>query len=392
MEQRTGKTLVALAVADKRKVTRVLVVCPKRAINVWHSEISKHLKEPHPEFRVINYEQAIRQKDRLLRWNADMVVVDECHRIKARSAKQSRVCHALGRKAQYRLGLTGTAIANGIEDTWSQFKFIDPDLFPARWADFQERYLRMGGYYDKQIVGYRNLEEFNKLFHSRCYRVTLNEVKPAKTKIRKIVLKAPLNGSLATYKNLERDLYTIVQGEKIETPVVLALIQKLQQIANGFVITEKGEILITGLEKISLFIDQVLPVLEKKFVIFAKFLKDIERIEHALTWSGRTVQVVKGGSEYSGKFDTDCVIVQMQSGISIDLSAADTAIFYSTNYSYIDFEQCKSRIQGHHVDKVTYYHLIMEKTIEEDIYKALIRKTKVANLVCDKYRLAIRDK
>ncbi len=47
MEQGTGKTLVAIAVAAQRflwgQVKRVLIVCPKSVIPVWPKELRKHL-------------------------------------------------------------------------------------------------------------------------------------------------------------------------------------------------------------------------------------------------------------------------------------------------------------------------------------------------------------
>src|SRR5580765_4944918 len=100
MEQRSGKTLTALAIVEVRKdIRKVLVVCPKRAIDVWESEINKHMGDSEVEFYIVNYEVCNyphknkklatkmfnAKKKELLNYEADMVILDECHKIKHRA-------------------------------------------------------------------------------------------------------------------------------------------------------------------------------------------------------------------------------------------------------------------------------------------------------------------
>lgn len=398
MEQRTGKTLTALAIVDARKdVHKVLVISPKKAIPVWQAEIDKHFRREDVEFWLVNYEYCNSpvknkkerkklfqsRKRELLLYKADMVILDEMHRIKGRATQVSRLCHALGRVTPYRLGLTGTPVAQGIQDVYSQFKFVDPNLYPEKWSEFQATYLIMGGYMGRQIIGNRNIDQFNEVFHSRSFRVTLREVSEHSPRLRHINVTFPLKKK-EMYDILKKQLILEVKGKEVQTPNILTLIQKLQQITGGHVIMSDGTVEKVGSEKLDK-LKELLTTLNR-VVIFAKFLHEIEAIGELLTAMGRTYQVVRGGKGYTGKFTEDAVILQIQSGIAIDLSASDTAIYYSPDYSYTNFEQSKSRILSHGTRKATYYYLIAENTVDVDIYNALRTKTNVAKYVCDLYR------
>lgn len=389
MDMRTGKTLTALAVAEARKdVTRVLVVCPKRAIGVWHSEIAKHLENTGKEFKVLNYEAiALNRKleKELLKWGPDLVILDEMHRIKNRTSKQAKACHRLGAAVPYRLGLTGTAISQGPQDAFSQFKFVDPTLFPARWADFRDEYLIMGGYLGRQIIGHRQQAKFSELVHSRSYRVTLNEVTATATRVRHSKVIVDLRESRIPYNRLKDELVLELGGKEIQSPIIVAKLQKLQQIAGGAVLMDDGSVSVLGSEKLVALRNLLLHA-EGKVVIFARYLHELDRIRKLAMEMRLSTQTVCGLREYTGNFGCDIVIVQIQSGLAIDLSEADVAIFYSTDFSYVNFQQAKARILAHGKQRVIYYYLISKDTVDSSIYRALSRKTNVARLICDEYR------
>jgi hypothetical protein len=95
---------------------------------------------------------------------------------------------------------------------------------------------------------------------------------------------------------------------------------------------------------------------------------------------------VRGGEPYDGKFKHDCLVMQIQSGIAVDMSQADYIIGYSIDFSMINFEQARFRILDFHKPVGHYYFLNASDTIDEDIFLAITRKKHVAKLVCDTYR------
>ncbi|MFA5386033.1 MAG: SNF2-related protein, partial [Eubacteriales bacterium] len=165
MEQRTGKTLSAIAIAGYRhsrgEVNRLLVICPLTVSSVWIDEFEKasfiyeavNLTRKHGkktpldsfsnsgelQVAVINHESSWRLGDQLKKWKPDMVIVDESQKIKNGRAKQSKFLHKLGDEVKYKLILTGTPISQGPLDIWSQYRFLDSTVFGRSFVNFRKR-------------------------------------------------------------------------------------------------------------------------------------------------------------------------------------------------------------------------------------------------------------
>lgn len=385
-DMRTGKCLMSIAVADRRRPSSLLIVCPKIAVDEWHRQIAEHWTDPVP-LEVINLEalRNIRRRRRYRRHPPEMMIVDEGHRIKRRSAKQSRAVRSIGRLVRWRLLLTGTAIAQGREDIWAQFEFIQPGLL-GDWTDFRDRYLEMGGYHNRKVVGYRNEEELDRVFHQYTYRITLREANTKPLLIRTRRLTAPLSASeRAVYDPLEADLIATIQDGTVTAPLAITLAMKLHQVCGGFVFDDAGVAHIVGRTKLDLLVG-LLPQLRRPFVVVARFLVELDRIERALRQLHLTTQRVAGGETYSGRIEADVVVMQIQSGVAVDMSQADDLVLYSWDYSLITHTQSKFRILSYNKPKVSYYYLMLDQTIDEQLYEAVTRKKSLADLVCDRYR------
>ena len=132
-EMGCGKTLTAIAVAGAGyqlgKIHKVLIVAPTSVCAVWPKEFqeyadfrytiktmlgekSKRIKalddlEAFPfkalKVAVINYESTWRDGifERLLDFDADLIIADESQRIKTHDAAQSKALHRLGDQARY---------------------------------------------------------------------------------------------------------------------------------------------------------------------------------------------------------------------------------------------------------------------------------------------------
>lgn len=436
-EQRVGKTLPALAIADVERPQRLLIVTTKKGIKVWHKEIdeswdfsdwilsTQDFTQQQCDYQVINYSQVVdkRRFNRLKRWlkgaESSMMIVDEAHHIKRRGSKWSRRCRALGRYATYRLALTGTPIAQGIWDAWAIFDFLDPSIF-GKWAitrttpregtrplievtgGFQHRFLIMDPRWSTKPIGTQNENDFYELFHRHSVRKTLAEVKREAghkaTRIRRSILKAQLSEiERDHYLGLEEDLYTVVHQKRIETPLVITLSMKLQQICGGFIIDEEknAHLLDTenGSSKLAL-LRQTLRTLDRKIkpLIVCRFIHELEQIDRLLREEGRSqVKRIQGGIDFdpTQAITEDAIVLQIQSGEAVDLSVSDTIIFYSLNFSHIDHEQTRFRIRQYFSSKVRYIYLAMEDTIDELILEAVQRKKRLSEVVCDHYRRPI---
>jgi SNF2 family DNA or RNA helicase len=108
------------------------------------------------------------------------VVADEAHNAKDPKAQQTRalwaVAHGLdgpGTGAAYRWALTGTPIADAVDDYWSVGHFLDEDEYPVR-SKFIERYglLAWSAFGGMDVVGIRpeTRAEFDGFFEPRFLR------------------------------------------------------------------------------------------------------------------------------------------------------------------------------------------------------------------------------
>jgi hypothetical protein len=180
-----------------------------------------------------------------------------------------------------------------------------------------------------------------------------------------------------------------VNRKRIETPLVITLSMKLQQICGGFLIDEDGEPHDVGEEKLRL-LSQALDRVPtgKRVVVVCRFLHEIDRIRQVLRARKYRVTVIRGGVEFyaNAPITATAIIVQIQSGVSIDLAVASYMIYYSWDHSYINNEQSRFRVLSYTSPRVTYYYLVMKETIDELILQTVIRKKNLATLVCDHYR------
>lgn len=418
LEQRTGKTRTAVKIADTVQPAHLWIICPKAggaAPEVWWREIGAWMKEHHgldeTQIRVLNYEQWVSKRKayyaeaRSLR--DLMIICDESHYIKSRGTSRSYTVRHLGKFARWRLALTGTPIAQGIQDAWAQFDFINPKIFGKfdnTYADpktrkvlleqgFEGRYLVYGGYKKHDVVGFNNEEEFYKKFHANSYRKTLREARdtPLMIKYEKVPVEL-LRKTRTAYEELKQNLITEVNKRKIRVKNVLASLIKLQQVTGGSVLMagenpeDKPELIDIGREKLHALNRLVKRIPEGKFIVIARFRHEMDRIAHSLRALSYSVAVVRGGEPYDGKFREDCIVMQIQAGIAVDMSKADSILFYSVDFSMLNFEQARFRILDFHKPVGHYYFLSANDTIDEDIYLAITRKRGVAKLVCDTYR------
>ena len=187
-----GKTVQTLAavelLARERGVGRVLVVAPASVKYQWETEIRKftpravQVIDGSPEerktqyaevtfYRLVNYEQVVRDRELLNQWRPDVVVLDEAQRIKNWEAKTSREVKKL--ESRYAMVLTGTPLENRLEELYSIVQFVDERRFgPAFQFLSDHRIVDV----DDQLVGYRHLDKIRDRLAPVLLRRTRAEV------------------------------------------------------------------------------------------------------------------------------------------------------------------------------------------------------------------------
>jgi superfamily II DNA or RNA helicase len=156
-EMGLGKTVQVLAFFSQCELSRpILIVVPTSLLFNWQREVQKFLpmlavyrhegKERHRTKEALGNHSIILTSYALLRLDAELfqeidyqvVILDEAQAIKNPESQIANVC--LRMKAQMRLAITGTPIENRLEDLWSIFRFLIPDLLGER-RQFQSEML-----------------------------------------------------------------------------------------------------------------------------------------------------------------------------------------------------------------------------------------------------------
>lgn len=429
MEQGCGKTAVAIAVAGYRfkrgEVNRVLVVAPASVVPVWPKEFATHADFPHDvrplegstqkrsevlkkwapdpavlQAAVINYEATWRMDEALAAWRPDMIICDESQRIKTPGARQSKAMARLGTIARYRMILTGTPVSQGPLDFYSQYRFLDRNIFGTSYYAFRARYALMGGYGNRQVIGYQNLDDLVQKAHSVAFRCRKEDCLDLPEQVDQVMYCELEKDARRIYDQLVKESVAELSDEEVViAPNVLSRLLRLSQMTGGYLRVDEQTTLVSK-AKMGLLEETLDDLIEagKKVVVFARFIPEIEaivkmlekkKVAHGLIY-GATPMDARG--EMVESFQTDpavkVFVAQIQTaGLGITLHAADTAIFYSLDYSYANYDQCRARI--HRIgqkNNCTYIHLVARNTVDEKVLSALAQKRDLADQVVDNWR------
>lgn len=427
MEMGTGKTKIAIDWVGisyyNFKLWRVLVVCPISVLRVWEQQIKLHCPVPSLvyicegstaeklqvlkgsrrsdwdgiKWVLINYEAIWRQpiEEKLMGW-ADLVICDESHRIKSASARQSRSAARLGREAKMRLALTGTPITKSPLDAFGQFRFIDPEVFGTNWFRFKNHFGIWGGFGRYKILGYKNLPELISKVRANTFRIKKEQAIDLPDKVFLDVPVTLSEKAMKLYKRMAEDMIIEIEETHATAAIVLVMLLRLSQITSGFVKDIEGQIRVFDDSKLKACLDLIEDMLaeDQKVVIFARFRNDIERLSASIWDRFERHPLILSGSvpgrdrntlvqKFHDDPDEKIFIAQIQAGsLGIDLTPASVGIFYSLDYGFANYVQAQDRL--HRIgqkNKVTYYHLVVPKTIDTLTLRILKEKGDIAHAI-----------
>lgn len=135
---------------------------------------------------------------------------------------------------------------------------------------------------------------------------------------------------------------------------------------------------------------------DKKLVIMARFVPELDDIQELLEKKKIGYAVVRGGVKdrdneiHRFQYDDKCRVFVGQiaaAGLGITLTAASTMVFYSLDYSMSNFEQAKARIhRAGQKENCHYIYLVCRGTVDRKVLYALRQKMNLAKMLVDDYR------
>lgn len=426
MAMGTGKSRIGAEVAVAEQAEQLLIVSPLRVVQVWEQQLARyapgHFHVLALDDRVGSVEEKYRKAREVYQWSQEhhrpaailinydsarlhpfgdwaanriwgMVIADECHRLKEARGRTSVWAAKLGLVAHRRLGLTGTPMPHTPIDIWGQFRFLNPFHLERTYGEFKNRYAVMGGYFDKQIVSWQNLEELEERFRQLAFRVddSVLDLPPEMDETRT----APLGREGARiYAEMEREMIAwVAEGAEVTAANALVRLLRLAQITGGTVETEDGLIRAIDHAKEDL-LEELLTDLREPVVVFCRFRADLEAVHRAAK------RAELRSLELSGKYDhlknwqqaknNDYAVlaVQMQAGgVGVDLSRARIGIYYSHGFSLAEYLQSRARIRRPPQQRpCVYYHLQIRDSVDEYILEAIHARRDLVESVLDRMR------
>ncbi len=293
-----------------------------------------------------------------------MRVIDESDIIKSPSAKRTKLLIKWTPLFPYRRILTGTAAPESPFDLWSQLECLDSGILNNRYTPFKQRYgvfkrVRFGGPAFDQLVSYRDLDHLTKLIAPHVSRLTQADVYDNLPELipetRTFIM---TKEQQAAYESMRDDMMLqIKEGLVVTATIAITMMLRLQQISRGFV--SQGET-VHAIEGRNPAVEALLGALRQidgKVIIWCNFTEDVNLILAAMAEAGLKA------ARYDGQVSKDQRYINLNSfladkdvlylvgtpatgGVGLDVSVAETTIFYSHSYKLRERLQAIARNQG----------------------------------------------
>ena len=147
-QPRVGKTAPAIVAANKVRAERVLVLCPAVAVVNWQTQIVLWSRDRACLWEIESYDTYARNAKRRAQleevFEPDLVILDEAHYLKNRSALRTKAIYGerckgdtpLITNAEYVWVLTGTPMPNHPGELWTHFRALaGEELSYGQWVD-----------------------------------------------------------------------------------------------------------------------------------------------------------------------------------------------------------------------------------------------------------------
>lgn len=406
-EPRVGKTFPAIMVCDRVRARIVCVVCPAHLRENWRREIEDCRRGDWIAI-IVSYNRLPDLLKRLVKFDIwlDVVIVDESHYAKERSAIRTRAlygitCNRIGGlvdRAERVYCLTGTPQPNSPIELWPMLRSLAPELIadpkrggrPYTYSGWKSAFCRIKRTpFGEKIVGTKNAKRLRQILSDFMLRRTRKEVfgrdlLPATT------------------------LYVRAEGVELAQLRALASSEQGRLVAeilrNGGGLRElnreKEHVAalrrLIGLAKVpsvcKVMADEMDDEPDKKFVLACIHHDVIDAAMRALRpygplqFDGRRSADKRQG--YRDVFqDPDSkyrvAVVQIEAGkVGYDLSAADDTMFLEQSWVGDDNEQLRSRVFNMNKDRPCFTRFaVLSGSKDEEIVREAQRKINDSEMV-----------
>lgn len=189
------------------------------------------LKDPIEEFFVITNLESLRDDRIIEAFNKSankfgMIAFDEAHKAATKTSQQGT--NLLKLDAPFKIAATGTLITNNPLSAYVPLSWTGND--ESTLTNYKSQYCNFGGFADKQVIGFKNLEVLQEEIAACSLRRTLDQVRsdmPPKTVT--LELLEPEDDQRKFYEAIKEGVKEEADKIELKTSSLLALTTRLRQ-------------------------------------------------------------------------------------------------------------------------------------------------------------------
>lgn len=380
MKMGTGKTRVALQLAEYNKINLLVYVCPFSCIENIRAEFSKW--DYSGEYEIIGYE-TLSMSDRKflslcqymdsMNYGNEMIIADESIFIKNDSTIRFRRLCCLREKCDYALILNGTPLTKNEWDLYNQMYFLSPKIIGMGREEFLNSFFKKITYKkrgEKEHSFYQfsdvNSSMLSKMINPYVFQCDLEFAKKEKETIRWI----GISDCYDEYQEAKKK-YLSEYKDSCSSDSIIRMLQVLNHIS---------AIDINKITSVAGYSEG------KRAIIFACYKDEIDMIYKCL--KGECYKIdgdTKDRDDIINKFlngDKPLIMSYGCGSFSLNMQKCSEIIFSSLTFDYGRMEQAKARIKRIGQDSdIKYTYFLTECGINRMILDNLSKKKNLDELV-----------
>jgi SNF2 family DNA or RNA helicase len=426
---KTSSVLMAISILlMSGSARKVLVLAPLRvAQSTWPDEAKKWAEFSHlrvsaiigtpterlaalrveADIYTINYDNLVWLIETVGdKWFWDMVVSDEITRLKSFRTKQGgKRAQALGKVAHERVkrwvGLTGTPVPNGVKDLWGQMWFIDQGArlgstytaFMNRWFGFRnakDAANNSGKAYVERVPFPHAQKEIEVLVKDVCLTLDVKDWFDVKEPVVNTLYVDLPPKQRKHYREMERELYTVLENNEIEAFGAAAKTIKCLQMASGaaYINGSNDEWVEMHDEKLQALESIIEEAAGASVLVAYHFKSDLARIQRRFPQArvlDKKPQTILDWNE--GRIGL-LLAHPASAGHGLNLQdGGNILVFFSHWWSLEERQQIVERIgpvrqlQAGHDRPVFIHQIVARNTVDEDVIARILTKQDVQDVL-----------
>lgn len=316
-----------------------------------------------------------------------MIAFDEAHKAKNPDSQQGRALLSI--EAKHSIPMSGTFVLNNPLDLY----------LPLRWAGFEDHsfyqyknhYCVMGGFNNKEVVGYKNLDELRTVMSKVMLRRTKGDVLDLPPKVHSIEYVDLTTDQKKLYKEVKEQIIDSIDKIRMH-PDPLSEMLRLRQVTGAPEILSTTCTQSAKLDRLVEMIEEISSVGEKA-IIFSQWSTMTDIIREKLKdynpayITGDVKSELRMGEVNKFQNDDTCKVIigtVGAMGTGLTLTAASNVIFVDEPWNRGLKDQAEDR--AHRIGTrgtVRVVTLIAKDTIDEGIYNLVQKKGRMADFLID---------